>query len=229
MTDKIIILTYDAPHRKTQDILSRLFVEGIDVNVIGIKWVKRIGKLSCYNLKLKPLKYHPKELCKKYGFTYSCTSSFNDLNLKDKVIIIAGSGLLQKKTVESNIIVNIHPGLLPTTRGLDSVKWAIYNNEHLGVTAHIIDEDIDLGRLIKQEKVNLTIFDSLHSIASKIYEAEIELAIDVIKNKLWEQTCGYKGKLNNPRKRIGILKELQLEYKLKKRFSFSFQTFRVVQ
>ena len=41
--------------------------------------------------------------------------------------LITGAGILDKKIIGNKKILNIHPGIIPTTRGLDSFKWAIYN------------------------------------------------------------------------------------------------------
>ena len=40
-------------------------------------------------------------------------------------------------------IVNAHPGIIPLTRGLDSLKWAIYQNVPIGNTLHLIDNEVD--------------------------------------------------------------------------------------
>ena len=49
-------------------------------------------------------------------------------------------------------------------RGLDSLKWAIYNNEKIGVTTQIISKDCDAGKLIKREIVPIYSWDTFHSL-----------------------------------------------------------------
>ena len=50
-------------------------------------------------------------------------------------------------------ILNFHPGLLPDIRGLDSVLWSIEKNYPIGVTAHLINNKIDAGKLVCQKKL----------------------------------------------------------------------------
>ena len=46
-------------------------------------------------------------------------------------MLIGGAGILPKKLVNSMKIINSHPAYLPYVRGLDSLKWAIYGNNHI--------------------------------------------------------------------------------------------------
>ncbi len=49
--------------------------------------------------------------------------------------------------------INIHPSLLPEYRGPVPTAWAIENGEkHFGVTIHLMDEGIDTGDILVQEK-----------------------------------------------------------------------------
>ena len=72
-------------------------------------------------------------------------------------------------------ILNLHPGLLPDVRGLDSVLWSIEKDYPLGVTAHLINEEIDSGFILKTEKVNISIDDNLLSLYEKIYQLQLYL------------------------------------------------------
>lgn len=52
-----------------------------------------------------------------------------------------------------NRIVNIHPSLLPLYPGMDSYKRAFEDNvTESGVTIHIVDEGVDTGPVLLQEK-----------------------------------------------------------------------------
>ena len=40
--NELAIITYDAPHRKTQDLISKLILNGYsDINLVIIPWVER--------------------------------------------------------------------------------------------------------------------------------------------------------------------------------------------
>ena len=63
---------------------------------------------------------------------------------------------------------NLHASLLPQYRGAAPINWAIINGEkETGLTTFIIDEEIDTGKIIMQEKVTVS-FDmtagQLHDI-----------------------------------------------------------------
>lgn len=53
-------------------------------------------------------------------------------------------------------IVNGHPSLLPRYRGPSPVAWAIRNGEtEVGFTFHYMDEELDTGNVLAQERVPL--------------------------------------------------------------------------
>ncbi|GHU60925.1 hypothetical protein FACS1894121_1710 [Bacteroidia bacterium] len=52
--------------------------------------------------------------------------------------------------------LNLHPSLLPHYRGMSPQHWPIINGEkETGVTVHYIDEGIDTGNILLQEKIKL--------------------------------------------------------------------------
>jgi len=63
--------------------------------------------------------------------------------------------------------INLHPSLLPKYRGAAPIEWAIINGEEeTGVTVQMINEELDAGDIIVQEKIKL---DSSIS-AGELYE-----------------------------------------------------------
>lgn len=61
--------------------------------------------------------------------------------------------------------LNIHPGLLPEYRGRYSTAYAIFNGERTtGVTLHWIDEGIDSGPIIMQEKIKISSADTARDL-----------------------------------------------------------------
>ena len=179
----IYILTYDAPHRKTQDLLYRIKVKGYDnVEVLGLPWVKRKNfKPLIPHRNFNILDVNPSSLCKILNYKYYQVK-LEDINLKNEIMLIGGAGILPKKLVNSMKIINSHPAYLPYVRGLDSLKWAIYGNKPIGVTTHIISEDCDAGRLIRRELVSLNPWDTFHSVALRQYEMEIDMLVDSIED-----------------------------------------------
>lgn len=183
----IVVLTYNIPHRKTQDLLFQLKVKTEDqITVLGLpfKYVKKYKPL----IQHRPsncLDIRNDEFCNKLGFAYEDVEHENLVNrlrvLNPRIILVGGAGILDKEIVRDFFVVNSHPGILPDVRGLDALKWAVYLGKNIGVTLHVIDEDADGGYRIKEELIPLYPNDTFHSIAYRQYECEIELLSDSIK------------------------------------------------
>ncbi|MDR0406538.1 MAG: hypothetical protein LBH38_00415, partial [Holosporales bacterium] len=62
--------------------------------------------------------------------------------------LITGAGILPEDVVADKKIINVHPGIIPSARGLDAFKWSIYEKIELGVTLHFIDKKVDEGEVI---------------------------------------------------------------------------------
>ena len=95
-----------------------------------------------------------------------------------------GARILNKNVIDcfSNGIINFHPGVLPENRGLDNLKWAIYNNLPQGVTTHFIDENIDVGYEIYKELLEVDVSDRLFDINSKLFDLQMEQLNKLIEN-----------------------------------------------
>jgi phosphoribosylglycinamide formyltransferase-1 len=174
------IITYDIPHKKTQDVLFRLKALGYnDVECIAFPFIKR--------KKFTPLVQHritdlidvaPDILCKRLGYSYTKGIDFERY---DK-ILIGGANILSKEIIGKYEIINSHPGYMPYVRGLDSLKWAILKGFPIGVTTHVINEKIDEGLIIEQRFISVDYFDTIHSLGQKTYAIEVEMLIDAIHN-----------------------------------------------
>lgn len=73
--------------------------------------------------------------------------------------------------------INYHPSLLPKYRGGAAINWAVISGEkETGVTIHYIDEGVDTGEIILQEKVKVDDNDSVGSVYfKKLYPLGIRL------------------------------------------------------
>lgn len=187
MTKKIAVICYDQPTRKIQEVLLRLKGKGYDqVDAYAIPFLNR-----------KPLraliKHRPSELLLNIG-NEQLTANLNYKYINKEIgeledcfseipyhsIVIAGAGLLPESLVIRHKIINSHPGYLPYVRGLDALKWAVYENLPIGVTVHYVDKDTDSGLLIVQKKVEITSEDTFHSMCYKSWNLEMQLLVDSI-------------------------------------------------
>ncbi|GFZ26722.1 phosphoribosylglycinamide formyltransferase [Lactobacillus corticis] len=73
-------------------------------------------------------------------------------------------------------IINLHPALLPKYPGLDSIERAYRAGEkYTGVTVHFIDQELDHGPVIAQEKVVINPDDTLETLTERVHETEHRL------------------------------------------------------
>jgi phosphoribosylglycinamide formyltransferase-1 len=81
-----------------------------------------------------------------------------------------------------NRIINIHPSLLPSFKGLDAQKQAIdYGVKVSGCTVHFVDESLDNGAIILQRAVAVKDDDTYEMLSARILEQEHALYVEAIK------------------------------------------------
>jgi hypothetical protein len=111
-----------------------------------------------------------------------------------KKVILAQSGIIKKPilNIEGLWIINCHPGKLPYYRGVDVIRWALYEQQPVEVTLHLVDSGVDTGEILESREVEIVETDSISDVESRA----INLSIDM----LFEAAC--KGPTAYPTKRI---------------------------
>lgn len=75
-----------------------------------------------------------------------------------------------------NRILNIHPSLLPAFPGVEAWKQALEAGvAETGCTVHLVDEGMDTGPVLLQERVPVLPGDTAESLHARIQEAEHRL------------------------------------------------------
>lgn len=178
---KIGIITYDKPHKKTQEVLFGLSEIGYKkIKLIISKFKKFKNKKNHNFLNHRPFQFEGpnyKELSKFYGIEYCEFDNIKTFKNLD-VALVCGSSLINKKLIKKNFIINCHSGLIPLRRGLDSFKWAILNKEPIGNTLHYIDKSVDHGKIISHKITPLFKSDTLDLFAKRHYNEEIRMLIN---------------------------------------------------
>jgi phosphoribosylglycinamide formyltransferase-1 len=78
-------------------------------------------------------------------------------------------------------MINIHPSLLPAYPGTDSIKRAYQDQVPAsGVSIHYVDEGVDTGPLLAQEKVILGAHETLESFATRMHALEHQMYCKVL-------------------------------------------------
>ena len=85
--------------------------------------------------------------------------------------------------------INLHASLLPNYRGSAPINWVLINNENqTGITSFFIDENIDTGDILFQQKIKIDerinagdLHDKLQYLAAEVTEKTID---GILKNEL---------------------------------------------
>lgn len=226
------LLTYDFPHKKTIDFISALYMSGYQVKcVIGAPPVKLNLPEPTIRIKPRHLCFlNTVDICRSLSIPYFIAPhrSKEAIDILKKfnidLLIIGGARILKGDiiTVPEKGVLNLHPGIIPDVRGLDALKWAIYYNKPIGVTAHIIDENIDGGIIVKREELKLYKDDTFIDISLRLEELEVKLMLESVK-LLESSDLSFFEKVNSSESPINSSmspeKESTLDYLLKKRLS----------
>ena len=106
-----------------------------------------------------------------------------------KLLVLAGyMRLLSKSFVNSlpsKFIINVHPSLLPKYKGMNAIQQAMDDcAEYTGVTIHYVDEGMDSGYIIKQNRIKINDIDTISSLKDRLQVIEHSLYSDTIKHIL---------------------------------------------
>ncbi|GAH67090.1 unnamed protein product, partial [marine sediment metagenome] len=99
-------------------------------------------------------------------------------------------------------ILNIHPALLPSFKGLEAQRQAWEHGvKYSGATVHFVDASLDGGPIILQEPVKVADDDTAESLAERILEVEHRLYPEAVRLLA-------EGHLRIDGRRVKILKEV---------------------
>ncbi|GKU31647.1 dTDP-4-amino-4,6-dideoxyglucose formyltransferase [Clostridium folliculivorans] len=121
------------------------------------------------------------ELFKKKYFS----EDFKPINLKQRidevlskyqlVMSLHCKQLFPEELVNRIRCINVHPGFNPYNRGWFPQVFSIINKLPVGVTIHEMDEQLDHGMIIVQEKIDTFQWETSYDIYKRIQDLEIKL------------------------------------------------------
>jgi phosphoribosylglycinamide formyltransferase-1 len=172
------LITYHYPHLKTEQVLQRLLglENGFAFRMYALPFSPRKTRETLFNHRPEQsCAVAPQALAEKHKIPYILCNTDTDIDDRCDVYLVLGAGILSAQCVEAKRILNCHPGIIPTSRGLDSFKWSIYGMKPLGVTLHYIDAQVDAGDIISVVATDIYVSDSLATLSRRHYENEIDV------------------------------------------------------
>ena len=141
---------------------------------------KGLKKLKNFKTKSKIL------LLKDFKNKKAYEEEINELFKKNNVNFICLAGymkILERDFLEKwkKRVINIHPSLLPSFKGLEPQKQAIEKKvKFSGCTVHYVNDNIDDGEIIDQSIVKIDKKETVESLKKKILLEEHKLYINVL-------------------------------------------------
>ncbi len=135
------------------------------------------------------------KLAKQFGVTNTCIDWSDNSSAEDylidvintsqtDLIVLAGfMRILSKRivTIFHNKIINIHPSLLPKYRGLNTHQKVIDSGDELhGASVHLVDNQLDHGRILAQTQIAVNNEKNAQTLAEKLISKEHKLLTSVM-------------------------------------------------
>ncbi len=118
----------------------------------------------------------------------------------DLIISLHCKQIFNSSIIQNRRCINIHPGYNPFNRGYYSQVFSIINKKPIGVTIHEMNERIDHGSIILQEKVEINSWDTSKDIYSRLLQKELFLIdkylLDIIEKRYSVTVMGAEGNIN---------------------------------
>ncbi|UMZ73297.1 methionyl-tRNA formyltransferase [Natranaerofaba carboxydovora] len=102
----------------------------------------------------------------------------------DLIVTMAYGKLIPGKILELPEIdcINVHASLLPKYRGAAPIHWAVINGEkETGITIMSMDEGMDTGDILSQEKVPIHYEDTTGDVHDKLKKVSPKILLETIK------------------------------------------------
>lgn len=101
-----------------------------------------------------------------------------------ELVVLAGfMRILPPEFVEEydGRMINLHPSLLPAFKGKDAIKQAFdYGVKVCGCSVHYVSNELDGGKIIAQEVVEVKDSDTLETLEMRVHDAEHKLLSEVV-------------------------------------------------
>lgn len=96
----------------------------------------------------------------------------------DLIVVVAFGKVLPREilNIPRKGCVNVHFSLLPKYRGPSPIEWALLNGDfYTGVSSILMEEEVDAGDIILQEKVSIDEEDNYLSLLARLTEVGVRI------------------------------------------------------
>ena len=127
----------------------------------------------------------------------------------DMLCVVAYGKILPKELLEIPKYgsINVHGSLLPKYRGAAPIQWSVLNGDsETGITTMFMDEGMDTGDMILQEKVTIDKEETTGELWDKLSKIGAKLLVETVKNIEKAEAKGNKS-LEEIKKEIGAKKQ----------------------
>lgn len=172
---RLCLLTYDTLHLKTAQVFQQLRDAGRhELGFMVMPFTPRPKRNVLFAHRPEQFAgVGARQLAKAHGLPMHSYENWRAHEADYDHFIVCGSNLIDAEFAETGKILNVHSGLIPAVRGLDSFKWAILRGDPMGNSLHVIDKRADAGRLLAHVHTPLYSTDDLRSFADRHYAVEI--------------------------------------------------------
>jgi phosphoribosylglycinamide formyltransferase-1 len=94
-----------------------------------------------------------------------------------RYLVNCGAGIFRKNllSLPGLKVFNAHAGKLPHYRNMNAVEWALYNNDKVIGTVHLIDTGIDTGAILIEEEIKLEGYQDLINAREEAFDKVIKM------------------------------------------------------
>jgi len=150
-------------------------------------------RILCTLLSFIPNNYSSYLWIRRNNIEFTKTSNVNDTdvialikkNNPDLIISVSMNQIVKKEILEFPPLrcINVHCAPLPRYGGMSPYVWALAHNEdHSAATIHYMEEGLDVGDIIVQDKIKVVKNDSAFSLFYRCCLRAADLLIQVVKD-----------------------------------------------
>ena len=164
MTNKKILVLYSGKGTNAWNLIDKISQENFPADICGV--IKGNYKNRENDLIAKIVEFDPDIICLA-GYMH-----------------LLSSKVLYQITPH---VLNIHPSYLPQYKGLNTHKKVLEDGcTNTGATVHLVNEELDAGRIIHQIHVGIYDNDTVETLKERVLRAEHQIYPEALKRYILE-------------------------------------------